>query len=331
MTDLWTRSAITHGVPWHERIAAALACYALEPDTSARLVTLSENATYLVREPRTGRCRIMRLHRPGYRSIGQIESELEWMVALKESGAARVADIMRTRGGERVARLACGNGGEEQFAVLFEFLHGENPDENNLQAIAARMHEQAAQWRRPPGFTRMEMDIDYAIGPRGFWGYWGANRAIDDSLYDLLSIAEQRLRADLRQYGGQGAHFGLTHCDMRAANLIMCRRVLHVIDFDDCADTWQMYELAGFLSFREAEMDISACAGRWLNAYAAHRPLTEADLRCIPALIMTRRLLLVGWFATHGHTVEVREMGNAFVEASRTVARRYLDGSLITL
>ncbi len=50
------------------------------------------------------------------------------------------------------------------------------------------------------------------------------------------------------------------------------------------------------------------------------------DLKAIPALVMLRRLLLVGWFATHTHTTEYRTIGPAFVPQTVALAERFLAG-----
>ena len=70
-----------------DRLArAALAPYGIGDDAGLRLVNVSENYTYRVDDPATGRSYALRLHRPGYHSAEAIASELMWIDALRADG-----------------------------------------------------------------------------------------------------------------------------------------------------------------------------------------------------------------------------------------------------
>src|SRR6476619_862909 len=66
----------------HQEYArAALPSYGRDPDAPLRLLSLSENATYLVDEEEPI---VLRVHRADYHSCEAIRSELAWMAALRE-------------------------------------------------------------------------------------------------------------------------------------------------------------------------------------------------------------------------------------------------------
>ena len=67
--------------------AAALGRFGLSQNATATLCNVSENHTYRVEDPADGRGYALRLHRPGYRTAPQIESELQWLDALRADGA----------------------------------------------------------------------------------------------------------------------------------------------------------------------------------------------------------------------------------------------------
>ena len=50
------------------------------------LINLSENATYRIDDPATGRRWALRVHRDGYHSTNAIASELAWLQALRSDG-----------------------------------------------------------------------------------------------------------------------------------------------------------------------------------------------------------------------------------------------------
>ena len=63
--------------------AAALDRFGLSAEATATLCNVSENHTYRVDDPDSGQRYALRLHRPGYRTREQIESELVWVDALR--------------------------------------------------------------------------------------------------------------------------------------------------------------------------------------------------------------------------------------------------------
>src|SRR5580704_9392633 len=68
-------------------VRRALPIWSLPYETEISLLNLSENATWLLREPERGRRTVLRVHRPGYHTEGEIRSELAWILALGRSGA----------------------------------------------------------------------------------------------------------------------------------------------------------------------------------------------------------------------------------------------------
>src|ERR1035437_5857414 len=64
--------------------AVALKQYGFSDQAKSRMINLSENATYLVDDPGTGRNGILRVHREDYHPLQSIRSELDWLTALQE-------------------------------------------------------------------------------------------------------------------------------------------------------------------------------------------------------------------------------------------------------
>lgn len=72
----------------HDVARAATRIHGL-PDAEVTLINVSENATYRVDDPATGRRSILRVHRLGYHSTPAILSELAWLEALREQEGIR--------------------------------------------------------------------------------------------------------------------------------------------------------------------------------------------------------------------------------------------------
>ncbi len=82
----------------------AARAYGCGPAATVRLLNVSENATYLVEDPDQGRC-ILRVHRLGYHTGAEIESELAWMDALRTEAGVRTPRVLPAPDGQRVLAL----------------------------------------------------------------------------------------------------------------------------------------------------------------------------------------------------------------------------------
>src|ERR1700735_3335725 len=71
------------------------------PGTTVQLINVSENATYLVQDPGEGPS-ILRVHRLGYHTTAEIESELAWMDALRAEAGVRTPRVLAARDGQGV-------------------------------------------------------------------------------------------------------------------------------------------------------------------------------------------------------------------------------------
>src|SRR3954447_13934337 len=117
-----------------ELAAAALPRFGLSPEATAALCNVSENHTYRVEDPASGRTFALRVHRPGYRTAAEIASELDWIDALREDGAVDTCVAIRAPGGERVVAVGA-NGLAPRNVVLFEWLPGAAPEPEGAEAV----------------------------------------------------------------------------------------------------------------------------------------------------------------------------------------------------
>src|SRR5947209_20148995 len=109
----------------HDRIwelaRAAIAAYELGAETTAELCNVSENHTYRVDDPTTGRRYALRVHRPGYRTAQEIESELTWVDALRADGVVETPGIVTARDGRRGLEIPVPGVGTRNV-VLFDWV-----------------------------------------------------------------------------------------------------------------------------------------------------------------------------------------------------------------
>ncbi|KQT69826.1 phosphotransferase enzyme family protein [Aureimonas sp. Leaf427] len=310
-------------------LRAVLPAWKLSSDGDLRLLTISENATFLAEEG--GRRVVLRVHRPGYHSEAEIRSELSWIEALRRDGVVETPRPLRAEDGELLVRFM--DGPSARYAVAFEHMSGREPEATSdlphwyrhLGEISARLHDHARRWTRPADFVRKRWDFETILGRDAYWGDWRAAPGLDGEGLALLERLQVRLEAECRAAGQGGDRFGLVHCDMRAANLLVEGDRLGVIDFDDCGLSWFGYDFAASISFIEHEPIVPALRQAWLEGYARVSPFPEEQARLLPMFVMLRRMQLTAWIASHAETPTALALGPAFSRGTVDLARAYMD------
>jgi Ser/Thr protein kinase RdoA (MazF antagonist) len=128
----------------------------------------------------------------------------------------------------------------------------------------------------------------------------------------------------LERYGKGPERFGLIHCDLRLANLLIDGPTVKVIDFDDCGFGWYMYDAATPVSFYEHEPRVPELVDAWVRGYRSVAPLAAEDEAEIPTFVMLRRLLLVAWIGSHSETELAQSMGVEYTEGTVGLCEGYL-------
>jgi Ser/Thr protein kinase RdoA (MazF antagonist) len=316
-----------------ELAAAALGRFGLSPDATATLCNVSENHTYRVEDPDSKEGYALRVHRAGYRTAHQIESELQWVDALREDGAVDTCVPVTAPGGGRVVEVSVDGLGSRNV-VLFEWLPGVEPDPEGeeviagfrtLGAVSARMHAHTRAWEPPRGFDRPVWDYDHTLGAEGYWGAWQDGLGMGAEERRLLERLAAVIAARLEAYGRGSDRFGLVHADIRLANLLVHEGQVRVIDFDDSGFSWFMYDFATTVSFVEDHPRVPELREAWLEGYRSVAPLAAVHEAELDTFVMLRRLLLVAWIGSH-HTfaTEAAELGAGFTAGTCALAERYL-------
>lgn len=311
------------------KLRDALPRWNLAPDAPLRLLTISENATFLA-EDSSGKPIVFRVHRPDYHTIDEIRSELAWIEALRADGVAATPKPLRMADGELLG--AFDDHGSLRHVAAFEFMSGAEPTpgENltqwyaTLGGITARLHQHVRNWRPGPKFNRKTWDFGATVGDRAYWDDWRAGLGLDAAGRALVQRACNVLEKKVGAYGAAPERFGLIHADLRPANLLVDGDRLGVIDFDDCGFSWFMFDFAAAVSFMEHEPFIPELEEAWLSAYARVAPVTADDIRIMPSLVMLRRIQLMAWVASHAETPMAQSVGVPFTHGTVELADRYL-------
>jgi Ser/Thr protein kinase RdoA (MazF antagonist) len=312
---------------------AALSHYDLPSDASVEMINLSENATFRVDDPASARRWALRVHREGYHSEAAIASELAWLTALRRDGAAITPVTRPGRDGKLVQSVAHATMARPRNVVLFDWETGTEPSESDaairqwfevLGETTARMHRHVREWTPPHYFTRLTWDFDTSIGEKPHWGRWRDGMGLTPQRVALFQRTVDLIGRRLERFGKGPERFGLIHCDMRLANLLIDGDVAKVIDFDDCGFSWLLYDCATTVSFFEHSPEVPDLLAAWVTGYRKVAELAAEDEAEIPTFVMLRRLLLVAWIGSHSETELAQSMGVSYTEGTVGLCETYL-------
>ena len=151
---------------------------------------------------------------------------------------------------------------------------------HTIGALAARLHNQAARWRPPPGFTRHAWDTEGLVGEQPFWGRFWELAALSASERELMIRARDRVRRELSGLERTPRNYGLIHADFAPENLMVDGSRVRLLDFDDAGYGWHLFEIATSLYFHIGQPYFEAIERATLAGYRTERELTAADRPC---------------------------------------------------
>lgn len=311
---------------------AALRFYNLPPGVTVRLISLSENATFIVSAERP--LGILRLYLSNAGKMAAIRSELAWIETLRRDGAVSTPAILPTINGDLVATFTTDHA--NRVCVLFEYVPGceiaeHSPDTYRMVGqIAAQLHTHSRSWQRPPDFHRRTWNLETILGTGTEWGDWRNGPGLNRDSTALLEQTEQMIRDRLAGYAVEADRGGLVHCDLRAANLMVDpQQQIWVIDFDDCGFSWFLWDLCSTTTFIEHLPEVDDIVDAWLAGYQQVRPLLATDIAVIPDLVMLRRLHIFAWLGSHPQSDLAQSLKGAYCAETCQVALRYRSGEFL--
>ncbi|WP_026988257.1 phosphotransferase enzyme family protein [Fodinicurvata fenggangensis] len=315
----------------HQLADQSLQLWGIPDNATARLINVSENTTYLVEAPDGSRS-VLRIHRENYHSKRAIQCELAWMQALSEDNCVVTPAVIPGQDGEAVQTARSEDLENPRHMVMFEFVPGEQPDENHdlvtsfeeLGEMAARTHEHSIRWQRPQPFERLVWNLDAFYGADATWGNWREGPNLTEGAHEVLERVEATVKRRIQAFGDGPQQYGLIHADMRLANLLVDRGTTRLIDFDDCGMGWFLYDFAAGISFIEDRPEIPDMRKAWVAGYRKVRNLSEEEEREIDSFIMLRRMALLAWIASHIDVPEAQELAPDFARVSAELGEAYL-------
>jgi Ser/Thr protein kinase RdoA (MazF antagonist) len=299
---------------------------------SVELISLSENATYGI-VATDGQRWAMRIHRDCYHSKAAIASELAWLMDLRDTGLAVTPRPVKGLDGNIIQDVSHPALARPRHVVLSQWETGSEPGIDQdlikpfeiLGEVTARMHAHARTWNRPSYFERFTWDFETSLGEKKpHWGRWRDGMGVGPAETKLFARTVDVIGRRLAAFGKGRERFGLIHCDLRLANLLIDGDAVKVIDFDDCGFGWYMYDAATPVSFYEHEPQVPDLIEAWKQGYRKAGILSREDETEIPTFVMLRRLLLVAWIGSRAETELAQSMGLPYTNGTMALCENYL-------
>ena len=306
------------------------------PVTSIAPIKVRENAVFRLDLAGGGRA-VLRVHRHGYHSDEELDSEFHWLRALEAAGIPVPRPIPSRRG--RDFEVVAASGGARQIDV-FEWIDGNQmgsvetgptgTDEaiagqyHRIGTIAARMHNQSSDWQRPPGFQRHAWDLRGLVGEQPLWGRFWELAALTHTQKSLLDRARALIASGLAAYGMRPDRYGLIHADLVPENLLMDGDRVRVIDFDDAGFGWHLFEIATSLYFISGDRIYPAARDALIRGYRSERALSDEALEWLPLFLAARGTTYLGWVHTRPDSDTAREFTPFLIERACAVAEEFL-------
>ena len=251
----------------------------------------------------------LRIHRPGYHSSIEIESELMWMAHLVQTGVD-VPTPFRSSSGQFIAEVH--DDQNQPYSVdLLSWLDGEPLGRSsvplafskaelsdiffNVGCTLAHLHNASDAWALPKGFVRHALDKEGLIGETAAWGkFWEAS-CLTAREQAMMRDACKRAEAKLDVLSASGADYGLIHADLVRENILIANGQTKFIDFDDAGFGFRMFDLAIALTKNRNEPHYETIKAQLFAGYKANRKLSPSDESSLNLFLALRDFAYLGW------------------------------------
>lgn len=332
------------------RIArAALTAYDLPPQTEVRSIRLINNAVLEV-VAEGGVRLVLRIHRPGYRAVEHIQSELAFLQALAEElrgTPIRVPCPIAARDGELTVRA----GG--RCCDLLTWIdgrvlkHGRGLGVRSTRLLGeglARVHDAAERFRPPANFSLPTWDAETMFSEASPFGPGPMDEFLSPEAWTLFQEVATRTQAICEQLDRAGGQRGIIHNDYILINCHFKPGArgwkLGILDFDDLGWGYFLFDLAPLLGNLSDYPDAYTRLRRaFLDGYRSLRSLPPALEAHLPVLMAARHAATLTWLAAkkrRGETdipierhaeIRVSEMRRCLTLCPRGTTRNHLPRS----
>ena len=277
---------------------AALNQYGLSV-SDVRVLTHWHNTTFRI-VTEGGPEYMLRVHAAGHLNRQAIESELNWLHALRQQTDLLVPEPIALPNGQLLTEVEMPEVPEPRFVALFRWLPGRFQRQRlspakayAVGAMTARLHNFVQQYELPAGFSRPTIVGFDLITADAMNAAFARHKAIiDPRVPPVFTAVVNRVMSELEAIGEGSDQYGLIHADIHQHNFLFQGDDMVLIDFDDCGLGHFVYDMGVTLFYRQRYGNYAAERTAYLEGYRAQRDFPVAMEPLIDSCIALRDVLL---------------------------------------
>lgn len=233
----------------------------------------------------------LRVHRPGHKPLKWIESEQVWLSFIRD------LNVPKPLGGIYTGTLL----GATVYCTAYEWIEGTacevdalTPDDlYRIGALAAHLHNCADDFTPPPGFERPHYDWDGLFSEESPYhpGDEGMRLFSTEQLTIIQDTTDKIRQAMNRQANG----YGMIHADLIAKNILFNGDEVGLVDFDDCAFGYYLYDLTPLLWLSRGTARYVTVKDALWAGYTDIRPGTDGQ--DLDTFVAARHVASMRWIA----------------------------------
>lgn len=271
-------------------------------DATLALVSYAHNAVYEVRQDDVHA--VLRVYAP--RAKAEIDSELAWLKAIDTQTDLTITKPMCDLYTDALD-------GEPVYAVLLQWVAGERIAPQDIQPhhahatgkAIATLHNQSQAFTPPPGFTRPALDWSGLFGKRSpYYSETESELFTAEQRQTMQKVAEK-----MRDVMSAANGYGMIHADLIAKNIVFVDEngeQVALIDFDNCAYGYYLYDLAPFLWGLRDQPQYGAIKQALWDGYTTVRDADD-DAAHLEAFVAARHVASCRWVAASTHLPSIRD------------------------
>ncbi len=245
---------------------------------------------------------LLRIHRANYHSKKSIHEELKWLRYLNENSEIDVQSPIEAKYKTLVNELNFPQVGKRYFVLLtwkdgFVKYKKSINDFYSVGSLLAELQNNTINSRH--------RNYWMAEGLLGNNATFGSIKLLKDNFpkaYEQLEPCRREVLNQLKVYESKkDAKIGLMHADLHFGNMIWTKNGVSPIDFDDCGNGIQVYDLAvTFYSssnfFKKiGKRQTSLMKHSLIDGFNSKKALSQIDIDLIPHLVRARDILMIAW------------------------------------